>query len=233
MKTTKCIIIDDEPIAIRIIERHFEVFSEIELVATFNSASAALDFLRTNRVDLILSDIQMPRMTGVEFIKALLNKPAVIFTTAYRNYAVEAYDLDVVDYILKPISLERLGRAIARYHERGSPAASSNNEPTHNKVINVRANKETVRLPVAEIAYIESYGDYIIIYHAKGKIVSRERISNMESQLPPTQFARIHRRYLVALNKIESIHGNMLLLDGSKLPVGRTYRSQLKEAIGC
>jgi len=149
----RCIIIDDEPIAIRIIERHLTVFSDIEVVATFNKAGEALMYMRNGAVDLIFLDIEMPEMTGIELLKAMRQKPSVIFTTAYRQYAVEAYDMDVVDYLVKPISLDRLGRAIDRYYDRLKPAIE-NVKSVDVPVLNIKCNKEMVRLCVNTIHYV-------------------------------------------------------------------------------
>ena len=231
MEETTCIIIDDEPIAIRILERHLEVFPDIKVLATFNQAGEALRFIRSQRVDLIFLDIEMPRMTGIEFIKSLQHKPAIVLTTAYRNYAVEAYDMDVVDYLLKPISVERLGRSIHRYYAQQSLVPKPG---THDrdKVLNIKTNKEVVRLCASSIHYIESFGDYIIIYSDKGKIISRERISRMYEELSSSDFIRIHRRYLVSISRVESVQGNIIQISGKSLPVGRTYRSSLKVALG-
>ncbi len=223
MKKTHCIIIDDEPIAIRILERHLDVFSDLEVVETFISAHKALTFLRTHQVDIIFCDIQMPLMTGIEFLQSLRRQPAIIFTTAYRHYAVEAYDLDVLDYLLKPISVERLGRAINRYYERVE-AKRVDDASRDKDIINIKTNKEIIRLPVCDIVYIESFGDYVIVYHKNGKLTSRERLSFMEEQLAPNGFIRIHRQYLVASNSITAIKGNLLQVGDQQLPVGRTYR---------
>jgi len=230
MRTTKCIIIDDEPIAIRILERHLKVFPDVEVVSTFNKAGEALTFLRYNAVDLLFLDIEMPGMTGIEFIKALRVKPAVIFTTAYRNYAVEAYDMDVVDYLLKPISVERLGRSISRFYERHTVQnLMVRDEPA---VLNIKSNKEIVRMGIPTIHYVESFGDYVIIYHDKGRLISRERISQMEQDLISHNFIRIHRRYLVAVSRIVAVQGNMLQVVEQHLPIGRTYRTDLKVLMG-
>lgn len=232
MKRVKCLIIDDEPIAIRILERHLQVFPEMDVIRTFTMAGPALDFLRKHPVDLILLDIEMPRMTGMEFLKSIKQQPAVVFTTAYRDYAVEAYDMDVVDYLLKPISLERLGRALERFHERCAPAVQKQINTSH-EFINLKTTKEVLRLPVSSIRYIESFGDYIIVHDEAGKHVSRERISQMEEQLPAHQFIRIHRQYLVALEHIKAVQGNVVIVGDTSLPVGRTYRADFKACIGC
>ncbi|MCU4155927.1 response regulator transcription factor [Carboxylicivirga sp. A043] len=230
MKKSKCIIIDDEPIAIRILERHLKAFPEVEIAESFTSASKALTFLRNHQVDIIFSDIEMPLMNGIEFLKSLRHQPAVIFTTAYRNYAVEAYDLDVLDYLVKPISVERLGRAIDRYYER--LGIHTTNDVINDKaIINIKANKEIIRLSIDDICYIESFGDYVIVYHQNGKLTSRERLSHMEAQLTPNGFIRIHRQYLVASKYIKAIKGNVLQVGGQLLPVGRTYRSCINKLL--
>ncbi|MBS2209874.1 response regulator transcription factor [Carboxylicivirga mesophila] len=230
MKPIRCLIVDDEPIAIRILERHLELFPQVVIKNTFTQAALALEYIRTNKIDLVFLDIEMPRMTGMDFLKAVKEPPAIIFTTAYRNYAVEAYDMDVVDYLLKPISVERLGRALNRCEERCNQAEQTGIKGT-DTCINVKTSKEILRLAIDEILYIESFGDYIIIYDKTGKHVSRERISCMEEQLSVYQFIRIHRQYLVALNKITAIRGNMVLIGDKQLPVGRTYRCNIKEAV--
>ena len=230
MNKIKCIVVDDEPVAIRILEKHLSVFSEIEIMARFNLATDALNYMRENHVDLLFLDIKMPRMTGIEFLKSCQIQPAVILTTAYRNYAVEAYDLDVIDYLVKPISLERIGRAISRYHERHTLHKQNDNHTSADQFIHIKSNKETVRLKVSTIQYIESMADYIIIYHDGGKIISRNRISQMEEELN-NNLIRIHRRYLVPPSRIESITGNMIKINSKQLPIGRTYRHEVNKLL--
>ncbi|MRT93614.1 LytTR family DNA-binding domain-containing protein [Ancylomarina sp. 16SWW S1-10-2] len=230
MQKIKCLLLDDEPIAIRIIERHLENFPEMEVVGRFNSALSAMSFLRENEVDLIFSDIDMPQMNGLQFLKSLTKAPALIFTTAYRNYAVEAFDLDVVDYLMKPISLERMARAINRYHDREDAQA----EPIVAKsvaeeVINLKVDKKVVRLALDKIDYFESFGDYAICRYEGGKLVSRETLAHLVNMLPADRFIRIHRQFIVPIAKIESISGNTVYLRDKELPVGRSYRSNLKQ----
>ncbi len=230
MRKIKCLLLDDEPIAIRIIERHLESFPELEIVGRFNFAPSAMSFLRSNEVDLIFSDIEMPQINGLQFLKSLQHPPAVIFTTAYRNYAVEAFDLDVVDYLMKPISLERMARAINRYHDRQKEAISKviNSQDTE-EVINLKVDKKIVRLGLEKISYFESYGDYAICRYDGGKCISRETMAHLMEILPKDKFIRIHRQFIVPLAKIESISGNTVSLSDKELPVGRSYRKDLKE----
>ena len=230
MRKIRCLLLDDEPIAIRILERHLENFPEMEVLGRFQSAPSAMSFLRHQEVDLIFSDIEMPQMNGLQLLKSLKNPPALIFTTAYRNYAVEAFDLDVVDYLMKPISLERMARAINRYHDRQSKQAETAvaSLPTE-KMINLKVDKKIVRLSLDKIDYFESFGDYAICRHEGGKLVSRETLTRLVEMLPSDRFIRIHRQYIVSLAKIESISGNTVYLREKDLPVGRSYRNDLKQ----
>jgi len=230
MRKIRCLLLDDEPIAIRIIERHLESFPEMEVVGRFNSAPSAMSFLRNQEVDLIFSDIEMPQMNGLQFLKSLNKAPSLIFTTAYRNYAVEAFDLDVVDYLMKPISLERMARSINRYHDRQKRQEDLVvSKPIREEVINLKVDKKIVRLALDKIDYFESFGDYIICRHEGGKLVSRETLTHLMELLPSEKFVRIHRQFIVPLAKIESISGNTVYLPEKELPVGRSYRNGLKE----
>jgi len=232
MAIIKCIIIDDEPVAIRILELHLSSFPNIQLVKSFNDALSAIHFLRDNSVDLIFSDIDMPQMNGMQFLKTLKNPPSFIFTTAYRDYAVEAFDLDVVDYLLKPISLDRIARAINRFYERKVECASSVNIPDEDSILNLKVDKRIMRLNTSQILYIESFGDYIICFYNDKKYVSRERLSNVYQLLPQNKFIRIHRQYVVSIDKITSLVGNMVSINGVDLPVGRNYQIQLRQIMG-
>jgi len=230
MRKIRCLLLDDEPIAVRIIERHLESFPEMEVLGRFHSAPSAMSFLRNQEVDLIFSDIEMPQMNGLQFLKSLKNPPALIFTTAYRNYAVEAFDLDVVDYLMKPISLERMARAINRYHDRQNKQLGTvvANAPAE-EMINLKVDKKIVRLSLDKIDYFESFGDYAICRHEGGKLVSRETLAHLLDLLPSDRFVRIHRQFIVPLAKIESISGNTVYLREKDLPVGRSYRNDLRQ----
>lgn len=230
MKNIKCLLIDDEPIAIRIIERHLGNFPEMKVVGRFNSAVAAMSFLHDNHVDLIFSDIEMPQINGLQFLKSLKNPPALIFTTAYRNYAVEAFDLDVVDYLMKPISLERMARAINRYYDRQKGTLDNLKfKPAVDEVINLKVDKKIVRVILDKINYFESYGDYAICRYEGGKYLSRETMTHLMELLPTDKFIRIHRQFIVPFAKIDSLSGNTVSIFGKDLPVGRSYRNDLKE----
>ncbi|WP_164977440.1 LytR/AlgR family response regulator transcription factor [Ancylomarina salipaludis] len=230
MQKIRCLLLDDEPIAIRIIERHLTSFPDMEIVGRFQSASPAMSFLREHQVDLIFSDIEMPQINGLQFLKSLKTPPALIFTTAYRNYAVEAFDLDVVDYLVKPISLERMARAINRYYDRQKPTGEQiPGLPLKEEVLNLKVDKKIVRLDLTKLDFFQSFGDYVICRYEGKKLVSRETLSHIIELLPSDRFIRIHRQFIVPLAKIESISGNTVYLNGKDLPVGRSYRNSLKE----
>ncbi len=229
MSKTRCIIVDDEPVAIRILEKHLSAFSSVEIVATFHLATQALEFLRNQRVDLILLDINMPRMTGMDLIRTLQHPPAVILTTAYRDYAVEAYDLDVVDYLVKPISLERMAKALQRYYERKNTELQPL-VPGSQIYVSIKTSSEIVRLKMESLYYIESMGDYVVVFHEGGKLVSRNRISQLEEEWHP-HLVRVHRRYLVAIHAIDAIMGNVLKVKDQQIPIGRTYRPALTQVL--
>ena len=202
----------------------------MEVVGSFNSAPPAMSFLRSNQVDLIFSDIEMPQINGLQFLKSLQQAPALIFTTAYRNYAVEAFDLDVVDYLMKPISLERMARAINRFHERQKSVGNKDNiNDSIEEVINLKVDKKIIRLALDKINYIESFGDYAICRYEGGKYISRETMTHLMDLLPNDKFIRIHRQFIVPIAKIESLSGNTVMLCEKEFPVGRSYRKELKE----
>ena len=170
----------------------------------------------------------MPQINGLQFLKSMKQPPAFIFTTAYRNYAVEAFDLDVVDYLVKPISLERMARSINRYHDRQKPLINPVVLPPAEDIINLKVDRRIVRLALDKIDYFESFGDYAICRHEGGKLVSRETLAHLVDLLPSDRFIRIHRQFIVPLAKIESISGNTVSLKDKELPVGRSYRNDLK-----
>jgi two-component system, LytTR family, response regulator len=230
----RCIVIDDEPVAVRVLKHHLQLFPEFEVVDTFSNAPLALAFLRTHKVDLIFLDIEMPLMNGIEFLGSLTSKPSVIFTTAYREYGVEAFDFDVVYYLLKPISVDRLGRAISRFHELRENRVIQNPVQSQEVVnyLNIKSNKETLRIAIDNIFYFQSCGDYVMCFNSQGRTIIRERISNLEKTLPSNNFVRIHRQYIVSMKWILSIRGNMVRLKDVELPIGRQYRSAIKLLIG-
>lgn len=232
----RCLIIDDEPIAIRVIRSHLASFRDFEVIAECNNALEATSVLVNQEIDLMFCDIQMPQLSGVDFVKTLIHPPKVIFTTAYRDYAVEALDLHVVDYLLKPISFERFVKAIQHFltRETKSPTTHSQNltTPKNRDFILLKADKKHYKVDLSDILYIESLGDYVIVYTTNKKIVSKERISHLSETLPSDRFIQIHRSYIVSVKKIESLGPGFLEINKKKLSVGRNYKAQLHKMIG-
>lgn len=220
----RCIIVDDEPIARRIIKKHLSCFPMFEVIAECGSALQAMQIINANNIDLIFLDIQMPGINGIDFLKTFTNAPKVIFTTAYRDYAITAFDLNVVDYLLKPISIERFAQAINKYLQLETKTTSS---PNNTKHILIKADRKHYKILLQDIQYLESMGDYVIVHTKDKKITTKERISNLESNLPQTDFTRIHRSYIVSNNNIEAIGSGFIEIMGQSLPVGRNYKDNI------
>ena len=227
----KCLIIDDEPIAIRVIKNHLDAFTDFEVIAECNNALEAMPILQKEKIDLIFCDIQMPQITGVEFVRSLLHPPNVIFTTAYRDYAVDAFELNVVDYLLKPISFERFTKAINHFLELETPRISESfSKDPENSIrdfIFLKADKKHYKINLSDILYFESLGDYVIAITTDNKIVTKERIGHLAETLPENQFIQIHRSYIVSIARIESIGPGFIEIHKKKLPVGRNYKPRL------
>ncbi|WP_372652610.1 LytR/AlgR family response regulator transcription factor [Draconibacterium sp.] len=228
----RCIIIDDEPIAIRVIRNHLSVFTDFEIVAECNNALEAMPVLQKENIDLLFCDIQMPQITGVDFIRSLVHPPKVIFTTAYRDYAIDAFELNVVDYLLKPISFERFTKAINHFLvlQTSSNESVSFEQETRDFIF-LKADKKHHKVNLTDILYFESLGDYVIAYTADQKIVTKERISHLSDLLPAKWFLQIHRGYIVSVDKIESIGAGFVEIKGKKLPVGRYYKPGLQKLL--
>jgi len=232
----KCIIIDDEPIAIRVIRNHLSAFTDFEIVAECGNALEAMPIISTEKIDLMFCDIQMPQITGVDFVRSLAHPPKVIFTTAYRDYAVDAFELNVVDYLLKPISFERFTKAINNFMEVETTHVVSTRETVLDKkeepdYIFLKADKKHYKVNLSDILYFESLGDYVIVFTVNKKIVTKERIGNFAGNLPPEKFIQIHRSYIVSISKIESVGSGFVEINKKKLPVGRNYKPQLNDLL--
>lgn len=232
----KCLIIDDEPIAIRVIKTHLSAFSDFEVVAECSNALEAMPILSKRNIDLLFCDIQMPQITGVDFVRSLANPPKIIFTTAYRDYAIEAFDLNVVDYLLKPISFERFTKAINNFLE--SESIKNNATPLqeipeqkNREFIFLKADKKHYKVNLNDILYFESLGDYVIAFTTNKKIVTKERIGKLLENLSKEQFLQIHRGYLVSIAKIESVGPGYIEIDKKKLPVGRNFKAEVSRLI--
>ena len=204
--SVKCLIVDDEPLAIMLIEKHIEQIPQLEIVAKCQNAMEAFELQKKEKIDLLFLDIQMPVLTGLEFAKSLPNRPSIIFTTAYREYAVESYELDVVDYLLKPISFSRFFKAINKYLNTQQQEVSTTIDPISPKEVTpdfiyVNSNKKYIKVLFEEILYIESIKDYVRI-HTKGqRIMTKDKISEFEQKVTK-DFLRVHRSFIVNRKQI-------------------------------
>ncbi|MFA9392018.1 MAG: LytR/AlgR family response regulator transcription factor [Prolixibacteraceae bacterium] len=225
----KCLVIDDEALAREAIKVYIEKMPDLELVDECENALQAMASLRRNPADLIFLDIEMPEIDGISFLKMLKNTPGVIFTTAYRNYAVDAFDMDVIDYLLKPISFDRFVSAINKYYERTNKNLTIHTEFIKDAVnfLNVKADRKTYKIDISSIQYIESLKDYVRIVCPDESIVSHDSLSNLESFLNKFGFIRIHNSFLVATDKIKSFDAESVFLENKELPISRTYKKSV------
>jgi len=231
----KCIIVDDEPLAIEIIESYVNRIESLELVGKFRNAIKAFDFLQTGvEVDLIFLDIQMPKLTGIEFLKTLKNKPKVVFTTAYREYALEGFELEVLDYLLKPISFDRFMKAVSKALAQNTSTASpiQTNSSNDDDFIFFKSDKKMIRVCLCDILYIESIKDYVKIKTSEKEVVTHQKISTLETKLSANDFIRVHRSFIVNIPKIESYSASEVELNEESIPIGRNYKAEVVERLG-
>lgn len=227
----KCIIVDDEPLAIEIIESYCDRLEDIEVIATCTNALKAFEIVQQQQVDLIFLDIQMPKLTGIDFIKTLTNPPKIILTTAYRDYALESYELEVVDYLLKPISFERFLVALQKVYKFEQKIESDDPLMDDEAYIFLKSDKKMVKVMLSDILFIESLKDYIRIHTAEKDIISHQKISYLEEKLPEECFMRIHRSFIVPIRKIESYSASAIEVPGKELPIGRLYKNKVLEVL--
>jgi len=224
----RCLLIEDEPLALALLSDYVGQCPAWELAASFTDPIKALRFLEEQSVDLILLDIQMPTLTGIQFIKVIGGKYPVIFTTAYENYALEGYELDAYDYLLKPISLERFLQAMQKAGQRLDQKEQNPSDATQNSTsldyLFVKSGYKTIRLDFADICYLEGLGDYIAIHTQTEKILCLDSIKSFLERLPAKEFVRVHRSYAVALSKIDSIERNRIIIKEKYIPIGPKYQ---------
>jgi len=226
MEKIKCLIVDDEPLARELVENHLSRLDQFQHTASCDNAMAAFHILKSENIDLMFLDIQMPLMTGLEFIRNLKNPPKVILTTAFRNYALDGFELDVVDYLLKPITFERFFRAIEKYLQQTRPLQpiERSAEQKAPEFIYLRSNKKHYKIATSEILYIESDKDYITLHLTGRKLVIKQPISEVEEMLDAARFLRIHRSYVVNIDKITAFTASDIEIDTVELPIGTNYK---------
>ncbi|WP_406684648.1 LytTR family DNA-binding domain-containing protein [Seonamhaeicola sp. MEBiC1930] len=228
----KCLIIDDEPLAITVIENHLKSFDHIEIVETFNNPLKAYRVLEQEKIDVIFLDINMPQMTGFSFIENLSYKPLIVITTAYREYAVKSFELDILDYLVKPIPFNRFLKTVNKIYQQvyvsNATADTSLQQEPH---IFLKVNKKLIKVNLNDILYIESLKDYIKVITSLGDYVVHKSLTAITEELPQSNFMRIHRSYTVSINKVVALDGNTVEISGRKIPIGRNYQKQAKERI--
>ncbi|MBF4472939.1 MULTISPECIES: LytR/AlgR family response regulator transcription factor [Flavobacterium] len=232
MKTT-CVIIDDEPLAINIIKNHLEHIENFEVINTFRNSIEGLNYLKENSVDVIFLDINMPVLDGINFIKSLENHPLLVITSAYSQFAIETYELDVLDYLVKPIEFPRLMKTVNKINKRLSniPKIASENSK-ENPFIFVKIDKKRMKkILLNEILVIESLKDYLKINTLTGKYIIHSTLSDFTSLLPEKDFIRIHRSYTIAIDKIDAVEGNSIEIEGIRYVIGRSYIDEVKQII--
>lgn len=229
----KCIIIDDEPLAIKVIKNHLSEFENIELVATFNMAISALPDIESNEIDVIFLDINMPKMNGLDFLRTLTNRPHIVITTAYREYAVESFDLDVLDYLVKPIPFGRFIKAINKVYSRINLEKDklTENSFKEDPYIFLKVDKKLMKIKLNDILYIESLKDYIKVNTVLGDYLVHKSMTSISEELPDENFIRIHRSFTIAINKITAIEGNSVEIANRRIPIGRNYLQTAKQKI--
>jgi len=232
--TLRCLLIDDEPPALKVLANYISTISGLEIVGQCKNAVEALGVLHQRTVDLIFLDIKMPKILGTDFLKNLSHPPKVIFVTAYRDYAVEGYELDAVDYLIKPVSFERFIKAISKVNRMmGREAfAITDNKPTEEPFVYLKVDRDMKKVFLNEILYIESWKDYVKLFFVNGKnLLAKQSIGAMENLLSEYKFLRVHRSFMVSLNKISGYNGLSVQLDATEIPIGRLYKQAVMEKL--
>lgn len=225
-----CLIVEDEPLAAELLKSYIAKVPDLALASHCDSAVDAFGVLQRQPIQLMFLDIQMPRLTGIELLKTLPHPPPVILTTAYREYAVESYDYDVLDYLVKPIQFDRFLKAIGKFYQRQTalaPAAAAQADSFEQAYLFFRVDREQQKIWLKDIDYIEGLGDYVKIFTAGSPIVTYERLSYLEEKLPEEHFVRVHKSYIICTDKMQSFSGSTVKVAGKYIPVGRMYKERL------
>lgn len=234
-RTVNCIIVDDEPVAREILESHLEKIDSVKVLASCKNAIEAFKVINAEDIDLIFLDINMPEISGLSFARSMTKKIKIIFTTAYREYAVDGFDLQAVDYLMKPISFERLLQAINKFMDEIKPDQLSGSKeiiPEKSDSFFVRSDRKMIKIDISGIRYIESLSDYIKIHMSDKTILTRETLSNIEIKLPHSDFLRIHRSYIVSTAAIESFTHEYVMVNKHELPISRSHKEEVMRRLG-
>jgi DNA-binding LytR/AlgR family response regulator len=239
----KCIIVDDEPLARDVLVNYAEQIDQLELVASCGNALEAFEHIQRGNIQLVFLDIKMPKLNGLELIESIKNPPLVVFTTAYREFAIKAFDLDAIDYLLKPISLTRFLKTVSKANkyligqqtepsnEGSATSKGSQLTTSEQEFLYIKADRRVVKLDLSCVLYLESLNDKVTIHLAEKEVVTTQRISYLLEKLPKQQFIRIHRSYIISLAHVAAYNNIMVEVKERELPIGRNYRSQALEAL--
>lgn len=232
----RCLLIDDEPPALKVLESHMSQINGLEIVGQCRNAIEALDVLHQRPVDVLFLDIKMPKLLGTDFLRNLSQPPKVIFVTAYRDYALDGYELDAVDYLVKPVSFERFVKAVAKLKRMAASdkdVQTSNYSPNLEAFVYLKVDKHMQKVFVNEILYIESWKDYVKLFLTDNKtILVKQPISSMENLLSAHRFLRVHRSYIVSIDKISGYNGMFVQVNKTEVPIGRLYKQTVIERLG-
>lgn len=230
----KCLIVDDEPVAREILENHLAKIDTVEVVTGCKNALEAFHYINTEKIDLIFLDINMPEISGLSFAKSINRNIKIIFTTAYREYAVDGFDLQAVDYLLKPISFERLLQAINKYFDENvgiENVISKEIIPEKSDYIFVRSDRKMIKISIPDILFIESLADYIKIHLTDNTVITRETMLSIEAKLPQKDFIRVHRSFVVSFSAIESFTNEYIEIGRKQIPISRSYKKEVLERL--
>lgn len=228
----KCVIVDDEPLAIAVLQGYLKKIPAIEVVETFNNAISVYEFLKDHEVDFLFLDVEMPNLTGIDFLKSFTHPPLVIITSANKNYAIEGFDLNVADYILKPITFERLIKAINKLIDIKTGKTESDKEQEISGHIYLKENKRMVKIYIPNILYLESIKDYVKVVTKQKTVITKQQLSYFESILNPNEFLRIHRSYIIAINQIDAFSCSSVEIGTLEIPIGRKYKDEAVKKLG-
>jgi DNA-binding LytR/AlgR family response regulator len=226
----KALLVDDEPLAQNVIRQFAKDIPNLEIICACNNAMEASTKLKETHVDLMFLDVNMPKLSGLDFLKNLPNPPLVILTTAYSDYAMEGYELNILDYLKKPFSFERFFKAFQKAEEQVALRRSQLQEQEADYIF-IKANKKAIRVAFKSISYIEGLGDYIKVHLKNTHLVTNLSMKKMEELLPNEEFYRIHKSFIIRLDQIQSVEGNLVEVNGKKLPIGNNFRQSFQELI--
>ena len=230
----KCVIIDDEPLAIKVVENHLKEFQNFEVVNTYNNPIEALPLLEKSEIDVLFLDINMPKMNGLDFAEIVNSKTNVVITTAYREYAVESFDLNVLDYLVKPIPFNRFLKTINKITQQVFSQKDGDikeDDSKNDSFIFLKVDKKLVKIKFDDILFVESLKDYIKVFTTTENYLVHKSLTSITEELPDSNFIRIHRSYTIAIDKVKSVEGNLLEIGTARIPIGRKYVNHAKKVI--